>query len=264
LLPARLAAWVLGLFGAVALVLATLGLYAVISYAVAQRRREVGIRMALGARVPHVLALVIGQGLRLTGMGMALGVLAALALMRLVRIPVRRGPRPGGWRDPVPGAEPCWPARCRRARDIDPAVAPRYEDDDRSRADSAAARGLRGSPPSWRCARNHGAGMAPAPPSQRGGRGVAAAASPPDPTSCDGATTRTGRNGLAARFIPTRRTGLQSPSLAALGVPQRGRGDRRCRAAHVPGARVTPAFSRPWARGRNGERCRPRVIDTHR
>jgi len=85
LLPSRLAAWVLGLFGAVALVLATLGLYAVISFAVAQRRREVGIRMALGARVPHVLALVIGQGLRLTGLGMAVGVLAAAALMRLVR-----------------------------------------------------------------------------------------------------------------------------------------------------------------------------------
>jgi predicted permease len=84
LLPARLAASVLGLFGLVALLLAGLGLYGVMSYLVSQRSREMGIRIALGARPEDVVRLVVGQGLRLTLLGMIVGILGALGLTRLV------------------------------------------------------------------------------------------------------------------------------------------------------------------------------------
>ena len=85
LFPARMAANVLGSFGILALILAAIGIYGVMSYVVAGRTREIGLRMALGAELRHVRQLIIGQGMTLALIGLGLGLLVVFGAARLLK-----------------------------------------------------------------------------------------------------------------------------------------------------------------------------------
>ena len=85
LLPARLAGAALGVFGLLGLLLASVGMYGVMAYTVSQRRREIGIRMAIGAATRDVVGLIMRQGMTLVVIGAAIGIGGALAASRLLR-----------------------------------------------------------------------------------------------------------------------------------------------------------------------------------
>jgi putative ABC transport system permease protein len=85
ILAQRLSGMVIGVFALMALVLATVGVYGLIAYSVAERRHEIGIRLALGAQGQDVRRLVVGQGVRLTLTGVAIGLVGAILVGRGIR-----------------------------------------------------------------------------------------------------------------------------------------------------------------------------------
>jgi ABC-type antimicrobial peptide transport system permease subunit len=121
------------IFAAIAIVLATVGLYAVTAYSVTQRTQEIGVRMALGAQAAHIRNLILRRGLIQLGIGVTLGLAGAFGVGRILQsLLVQTGPN-----DPITlggitlllvmvGVTAClWPAR--QATRLDPVTALRYE-----------------------------------------------------------------------------------------------------------------------------------------
>jgi putative ABC transport system permease protein len=123
----------MSIFGSIGLILVTVGVYSVLAYTTARRTQEIGIRMALGAQGSDVLGMVIRMGLTLVGIGVALGVVASLAIGRVIATQLWGVSAYDPWTlSCVPlvllatGFLACWlPAR--RASRVDPLVALRYE-----------------------------------------------------------------------------------------------------------------------------------------
>jgi predicted permease len=133
LFPARTMGWLLGVSGLLAVVMTAIGLFGVIAYMVSQRTREIGVRIALGARRSDVMKMVMVQGMRLTVIGLGVGLVAAFGAARLLS-PILYGI---GANDPatmmavVIGLATIALTACylpaRKALGVDPSMALRYE-----------------------------------------------------------------------------------------------------------------------------------------